>query len=172
VQKDLLRYLSGEVNTCRADVIIGRESAANGDYIIITPPEISEPLYQFWQSRNKRRGKGAKSKHTGGNPAYAKLYLTKLEAQINGGMSPEALGACMMLACYLEWDTNYLVIGKGERRRHMQRADISFVLHYRERKTQRLIAELKKAKILERTREGYKFIGLIQKGGGIGETPV
>jgi hypothetical protein len=168
MQKDLLRYLNGEVNCVRADVIIGREKASNGDYIIITPSEIDAPLYEFWHGHKKKGGKGSKPKHTGGKPSYAKLYLEQLGKHIDDGMSIETMGACMYLAWHLEWDTNLLVVGRGEHKRLMKRADMAKLLKLSLRATSRVISELKKCGILERSGKGYKFTGLFQKGRGVG----
>jgi len=171
MQRDLLKYLNGEVNCVRADVIIGREQSPNGDYIVITPPEVTTPLYQFWQGKGKKN-KSTNPKHTGGKPSYAKLYLGKLESCIEEKMSIEAMGACMYLACHLEWDTNLLVIGRGDRKRSMKREDISKLLKLSLRSTQRVINELKKFGRLDKDKDGYKFTSLFQKGRGAGETTI
>jgi hypothetical protein len=168
VDNQLLRFLNKEVNVVNTSVLIGRERAGEGkEYITITYKDQGQPLYSFWHKHKRNKGKDVKPKHTGGRSSYVKAYINKLLEHMKDKVDHESIGVCVHLFPYLEWDTGYLYVGKGKRKRKMTKEDMAKILRVSLSTHTRIMRKLKSTKLMTHDSVGYKFTGgFFVKGAG------
>jgi hypothetical protein len=99
-------------------------------------------------------------KHTGGKYAFVKVYINKL---LNcKGLEDRHIGAAMMLAKYVSWDTGLLV---DKRKKPIDFDGIKKILHCSNQTASDRILTLKNAGVLLHDKEGYKLsLNFIAKG--------
>jgi hypothetical protein len=91
-------------------------------------------------------------KHTGGKYAFVKVYITKLLAC--KGLEDRHIGAAIMLAKYVSWDTGLLV---DKRKNPIDFDGIKKILRCSNQTASDRISALKKAGVLLHDKEGYKL---------------
>jgi hypothetical protein len=163
VKEEMLKYLRGERNVVRDEFILSRERGDKSDFILVQHPEIQEPIYSFWVSRQRRAKRTAGPKHTGGRKPYVMVMIQELTALIASGVPADVVGYLICLAPYIEWGTGKLLVGR--KKRQMKAEDIAEVFKKSYRHTLRILDEMKKYGLLSCEEGGY-FISrsLIKKG--------
>lgn len=172
MDKQLLKFMNREVNVIKTMVTIGREPLnSNTDYLVVDDAEEGIRFIDGFRKRGnyvKKIPNGEepkKKRSTGGKPAYAKLYIKELEKYKNEDLSLELAGVCLRLISFIEWDTGYLVDGRGKRRRYMDKPKIADALSVSLSTARRFLLKLEKLRILTKDSTGYKMSGkLLAKG--------
>lgn len=159
---DLSKFLSGEVNVIKANVIITREKKAKSpqEYIHIMSGE--EEIYSFWRSSESAPTKG---KSTGGKKPYVMLMLQRLEElqEQNIPNFEEIIGVLVLLSKNIEWSTGRLINKRSKKQ--LKYEDLIKLVTFSSRKLDKLISVMKQYKLISNTSEGY-FISqsFIKKG--------
>lgn len=163
MKSDFLKYLSGEKNAVRDEFILSREKSNGNELVVVSHPEINEPVYSFWRAGGKEKNSNQNPKHTGGKKPYAMVMLNELVSVLGKGVPIELIGYLVALAPYAEWGTGRLMCGRKKRK--MQVADIEKVFRKSRRTTLNTLSTLKKHGLLSYTEEGYFISGfLVRKG--------
>lgn len=178
MDEQLAKYLVGQVNVTRADCLISREQIDNKhDYVYVEgyktgiqfyqgvqkrkafkikqngdTEEINEPLVQEEKSSKPKPKKG-----TGGRFAYTKVYISRLEEIPREQLSFELIGVCLCLTSYIEWETGFLIIGRGKRRRYMTKVDLAKKLKVSLSSVKRFTKKLEDLGILETNEKGFRL---------------
>ena len=174
------KYFQRDVNATIMPAIFGRERMGSGkEHITISDPETNSILYNFFNKYHPPKPvkktddafsagdlkPKPKPKHSGNKLVYAKLYISEIKKYPKDKLSYEYAGMCMHLASFIEWDTGYLVIGYGKRKRYMERLDIAKALQVSESTIRRFVPKLEELKLIHFDTTGYKMIGkLFAKG--------
>lgn len=155
MNEQFLMFLNREVNVVNANVLIGREQANTGtEFITITSCDNEEPIYSFWNKHTRKPS--TNPKHTGGKPAYIKLYIKKV---LKNNIDYDLIGVCFKLSAYMRWDAEYLEIGKGRRRRYIASDDIAKILNVSRATTFRLLKRMRASGLIDHDSTGYKLTG-------------
>lgn len=139
---------------------LGRESANNMDYMIITCGQ--EILYAWWHNPNKKVT-NKPPKHTGGKPPYIKIMLKAV--QEHKGLSLNASGFFIKIANNIQWTDNLVIDMRSKKALSVE--GITTILGIKKTLTYDTIKELREADLLIKDKDGYRISTcLIQKGGG------
>lgn len=178
MDNQLAKYLVGEVNVTRADCLISREQIDNKhDYVYVEGYETGIQFYQGVQKRKpfrikpnseteeanesliqeKKNSKPKPKKSTGGKFAYTKVYVSELEAIPREKLSFELIGVCLCLTSYIEWETGFLIVGRGKRRRYMTKTDLAKKLKVSISTVKRFVKKLEDIRILEDDKKGFRL---------------
>ena len=148
--KQVVKYKFGEANVFRADCSISREPLPNGmDYVYVDDyknglryfegpqrrkrfklkpnneiEEIEEPLIEQKVSSENGAPKKKPKNNNGGKHNYVKVYPSKLKS-LRKKLNPEIAGLCLLLTPLLEWETGFLIIGRGKRKRPAKKEDLA-----------------------------------------------
>lgn len=162
MNKDLVDFLAHRRNTVKTELVLSREQAGvRAEYIIISEPEELLPLYNFWSAEKKSGKARRQSGRTGGKPAYVKIFPAVAG---KSGLDLYDLGACVKLSLYLDWDTGYLVCGRGKRKRRMEYVELIKVLGLPADVAGAVVNKLKNAGVLVRDPEGWRLVRVAAKG--------
>lgn len=160
---DLSKFLSGEVNVIKANLIITREKKAKSpqEYIHIMADDDSE-IYSFWRRSDNLPSKG---KGTGGKKPYVMLMLQRLEElqEQNIPNFEEIIGVLVLLSKNIEWSTGRLINKRSKQQ--LKYEDLIKLVTFSSRKLDKLISVMKQYKLISNTSDGY-FISqsFIKKG--------
>lgn len=160
---EILKFLNGETNAVKADVIISRERAPTGMQYITISGE-NGTLYSFWHNPQKK-ARDKPPKHTGGKKPYIILMVDEIEKLRSEGV-PNIEGMIGFIVClgkHIEWNTGKLI--QSRNKKPLQYKDLQAMFNYGNRKLNRVLTELKEHDLLFNTKEGY-FIStrFIKKG--------
>lgn len=142
--------------------------------IKINQLKTESPTYGFWNNPQARPpslnddGEVKKPKHTGGKLSYAKIFISEIKKYPKDKLSYEYVGMCVHLAPSIEWDTGILTMGRGKKKRIMNRADIAKELSVSESTVKRFSSKLVELGLMKHDKLGYKMTGnLFAKGRSI-----
>jgi len=166
MEKDLLRFMNGEVNVARVNCLIKKEIMPNGiTHLWVANCEGEEILLcEEYRKTGDRRNKGS-PKHTGGKKPYVILMTDEVESLKSQGIknTNELIGFLASLSKYIEWNTGKLVQKRSKKT--LQYKDLKEIFPYGNKKLNRILNDLKTHDLLYNTTEGY-FISsrIIKKG--------
>lgn len=151
-------------NACIAEVMVSREHHPDrGEcfYASVVQPERLTTLGTFWQGF-RRRIRNAMPKHTGGRPAFAKLFLTSVQ-NLSVRLNESELGFLLKLATLANWRDGELVSGE---KKSLTMADMAARLKCPLRTMQRYVKKLREENVLQTDAEGRYFISpaVLRKG--------
>lgn len=89
-----------------------------------------------------------RKKGTGGKISYVKVYGSRIK-EIRGKIGFELIGICMCLAPNIEWETGFLIVGRGKRKKYMTKEDIASELGVSLSTAKRIIKKLTELGVLE-----------------------
>ena len=167
------KYFQRDVNAALMSAMFGREKMSSGrEHITITDPDTDTILYKFFNKFHPPKTSKVvddnldvkpetkpKPKSSGNKLTYAKLYISEIKKYPKEKLSYEYAGMCMHLAPLIEWDSGYLAVGTGKRRKFMERKDIAKELKVSDSTTRRFISKLEELKLIHFDGEKYKMIG-------------
>jgi len=84
--------------------------------------QVDEPLVEE-KKEAKPKPKPKTSKSTGGKLSYTKVYGSRLK-KMRDKLGFELLGVCLCLTEFIEWETGFLIVGRGKRRRPITKEDL------------------------------------------------
>jgi len=176
LNNQLAKYLIGDANITRADCLISREQINDKlDYVYVEGYDSGIQFYQGVQKRKPFRRKSdgqieevdeplveekkskPKNRGTGGKLSYAKVYISRLVELRKKGLNPELIGICLCLTSCIEWETGFLTVGRGKRRRYMSKEDMAKELKVSISTTKRFIKKLSELGILEIKDKRFKL---------------
>jgi hypothetical protein len=160
MDKELLKFLNGEINTLNG-VTIGREKNANG-YCYMTISYDNTVINSFWYDPQKPKKSDKPPKHTGGKPAYLKVYYNELKKK---ELSLESLGLLTRLGLNIQWNTGKLINARTKNALTMDElCKIAGKTHKTITKT---LKELQEKGVLTKDKKEYLLSpDFIAKGGG------
>lgn len=169
--KDVLDYEIGGKRGFRADCFISSEPLNSSvDYVYVDDfkngkryfqgpqkrkyfgqipnykPEESEPLVE---EKKKETEQKKRKVGTGGKIAYAKVYTSRIKAIPRKKLSFEMIGVCLCLTSLIEWETGFLIVGRGKRQRYATKEDLVKELEISLSTVKRYIKKLCEAGVLE-----------------------
>ena len=163
IMNELSKFLSGEVNVIKANLIITREKKAKSQQEYIHIMSGDEEIYSFWRSSDS---KPSNPKGVGGKKPYVMLMLQKTEElkKQNIPSLEEIIGVLVLLSNNIEWSTGRLINKRSKK--SLKYEDLTKLVSFSSRKLDKLISIMKQNNLLNNTSEGY-FISreLIKKGG-------
>lgn len=172
MDKQLLKFLNKEVNYIDTMCSVGREPLDQGrEFMTIKFKEIQTdaPMYQFWHSSRKKAKpsnaeetleKPKQERKTNGKKSYyAKVYISEIKKYPKKKLSYEYAGMCLHLTASIEWESGFLIIGRGKKRRNMNKQDIIRILEISDSTFRRFMSKLKELKLMEYDEKGYRMIG-------------
>ena len=166
MEKDLLRFLNGEINVVEVRTIFVRENLPNGVQHTVARPvdDWDLVLLEAWKNPNQP-AQNDKPKHAGGKKPYIMLMVDEVEKLRSQGVGnvEELIGHLVCLGKYIEWSTGKLI--RKRRKKPLQYKDLHDIFPCGNRKLNRILTELKEHDLLFGTKEGY-FIStrFIKKG--------
>lgn len=154
MDESLRKYLSGEINAVRAEVVISRERVPNGvQFISVSTAD--GLLFSFWHNPKRPAQKEQPPKHTGGKQPYIMCMVgevEKLRAQGVVGIE-ELVGVLVCLGHYIEWSTGRLIHKRSKE--PLKYKDLRTLFTFSNRKLNRILGELKEHDLLFGTSGGY-----------------
>jgi hypothetical protein len=166
MEKDLFKYLNGEVNAVKIEVVLVRERLPNGieHLTVSTANEGRLLLCEQWKNP-KKKPRSDTPKHTGGKKPYIMLMVDEVEKLRKDGVKnvEELVGYLVCLGKFVEWNTGKLIQKRSKK--PIRYKDLQGIFPCGNRKLNRILGELKEHDLLFGTEEGY-FIStrLIKKG--------
>lgn len=184
ISKQVVKYASREVNAVRADCVISREELPNGvDYVYVSDYQSGLEFYQGPQKKKQyhqigngfeeiefeevreeqarqiiERQKEKKNPKSSGKSVYVKVFTKKLIENLkNKEFTYDLLGICLYLTSFMEWNTGYLIKGRGKNRKYMAQQDLANVLKMSLRSVSSVVNRLDKVGVLSKGEKGYKF---------------
>jgi hypothetical protein len=94
---------------------------------------------------------------TGGKFTYTKIYTKEFLKIPREQLSFELIGICLHLTTHIEWETGWLVCGRGKNRRFMNQRDIAKSLKISLGATNAIITKLRELKIVVYDDVKYKL---------------
>ena len=189
LKKETLEYLRGERNATRDEFILSRENAGSAEYIYVSLPSISEPIYQLWTKKARRRrvkeqgtahlvsvevdGSSKGMKHTGGKRPYV-MVMQDRDFMLEG-VGLDACGLVFKLICCgcIDWHTGRIMDKRSKE--SLTRWMMADKFGIGPKKIKTVLAGLTRRKVLkyDRSQRAY-FINrsLVRKGGSRGENKV
>ena len=166
MEKELIKFLNGEVNAVRLDVTIVREVITDDiDRLVVRSVDDEHKDYVISESFIKKKRKSNNPKHAGGKHPYIMLMVNEVEKLREQGIKnvEELIGYLVCLGKYIEWNTGRLV--KKRSKKPLQYKDLQKTFPCGNKKLNRILGELKDNDLLFGTQEGY-FISprLIKRG--------
>lgn len=166
MEKELLKFMNGEVNVARIDCLIRKEIMPNGViHLWVTNTEGEEILLcEEYRKADDRRNKGS-PKHSGGKKPYIMLMTEEIEVLKSQGIknTDELVGFLASLSKYIEWNTGNLIQKRSKK--PLQYKDLKEIFPYGNKKLNRILNDLKEHDLLFNTAEGYFISGRIIKKG-------
>lgn len=116
IKKETAEYIAGQRNATRDEFILSREKAGRAEYVNVSLPDSSEPIYTLWtkppghKKAAKAPGEIVKTpKHTGGKRPY--IILMQDQQDILNKLSMEASGLLLKLlgGGFIAWDTGQII---------------------------------------------------------------
>lgn len=168
MDKELLRFINGEINVLQLNMTLVREPTLPNGFTHIEARPSSEQgrdmlLLNSWDASN--RPKSDTPKHTGGKKPYIILMVDEVEKLRAQGVVnvEELIGYLVCLGRYVEWNTGRLI--HRREKTSLQYKDLQSMFPCGNRKLNRILAEMKEYDLLFKTTEGY-FISyrFIKKG--------
>lgn len=169
MDKDLLKFLNGEINVVETKTVISRDKLPNGtECIYIRPSGMEEELYHFFKSKkddSSMKNDNKKPKHTGGKKPYVMFMVESVESLEKKGVKniDEILGSAIRLSGNIEWSTGRLINKRSKQ--PLKYEDLKKIFKCGNSKLTRKIKYMKDCGLLSHTSEGY-FISpdFIKKG--------
>lgn len=176
-----LKYVTGTANVIRADCLISRERLnSKMDYVYVDDYNNGLRYYSGPQRRKpfklkptgeieedteslveeikvKEKPKPKDKNNNGGKFTYTKVFVSKMKAIPREKLTLELMGVCLCLASCIEWETGFLIVGRGKNRRRMTKEDIAKELEKSVSTVRRFIAKLSEMNILEESKDGYRM---------------
>lgn len=179
----IVKYEFGEVNVFRADCLISREPLNNtSDYVYVDDyknglryfegpqkrkrfklkpnnqvEEVNEPLIEEKVSVAKELPKEKPKNNNGGKYNYVKVYPSRLRELLGKELSIELTGYCLLLTPFMEWETGFLFVGRGKRKRPATKEDFAKELDVSISTIKRVVKKLSALKILSLEDGKYKL---------------
>lgn len=99
----------GRKNVEQRNVVIGKERTGNGNFVVITDPDTSEVITQYWEGQMKSSpGKKPPKKHK--QPPYAKIWMPNLlKVVLKKELSTPEKALLFDLIAFLDWQSTMLV---------------------------------------------------------------
>lgn len=190
VKKETLEYLRGERNATRDEFILSRERTGSAEYVYVSLPCNTEPIYKLWTKKPKRvcrqlgviqtvsaapngDGNARRAKHTGGKRPYAMVMQDM--ADVIRDISIDSCGLLMKIVCCgcIEWHTGRVIDKRSKKPMTMRMMASEFGIGIVKAKS--MLAELTHKKVFryDRSQRAY-FVerSLVKKGGASGEAKV
>jgi len=166
MDKQLLRFINGEVNYVETMCGLGREQVDHErSFMTVKPTELctNEPLYGFWNS-NKAKTKKLQAKKPSKKTYYTKVFIKEIKKYSRNKLSYEYMGMYLHLTAFMERDSGYLICSRGKKKRNMNRSDLAKILSISDSTVRRFIAKLEELNLIEHD-NGFKISGsLFAKG--------
>lgn len=163
MEKELFRFISGEVNAVKLSVILVKEILPNGIEHITVKAASEEDYLICQQWINAKKVASEKlPKHTGGKKPYIILMVDEVEKLRADGVRnvEELIGYLACLGRFIEWNTGKLI--RKRSKKPIQYKDLQEIFPCGNRKLNRILNDLKEHDLLFYTDEGYfispKFI--------------
>lgn len=173
-----VKYFTRQVNAGEGECIYGREQIGNDrEFVSVRDKETGLPILEGVQKirrykakisgaieelkeiadvevvKEKKRGRPKKkpieNPHgTGSKRAYTKIFTNELLKIPRKKLSFELIGICLCLTKNVEWETGFLVCGRGKNKRFMTQRDIAKALKVSLGTVNGIIGKLKELNIL------------------------
>lgn len=166
MKKETQEYLMGERNAIRDEFILSRERKGRNEYISLSLPDRSEPVYKLWTKKNinKKPVKAVgeiietkQPKHTGGKRPY--VMLMQDQQDILNKLSMDAAGLLLKImgGGFIEWDTGRIIDRRSKKPLTISMVRARYKLNTT--KTKALIKELTENKVIkyDRKQRSYFF---------------
>jgi hypothetical protein len=166
MDKGLLDYLNGDKNAVRVQVDISRGTTEDGrEHIIITLPEVTEPLYEFWQIPKVKKAKDPNNPRSmGGKKPYVMLMIENLDKVVEQGMPLEYCGYLVGLSKNINWNTG--LVKKKRSKNAFKFEQLTETWKVNERRGREIIKTLKQYNLLSQDDDGYKVSADFMRKGG------
>ncbi len=176
MKKETVEYLLGERNAVKDEFIISREKAGESELVVVSHPDVEDPIYRLWSRAKKHRHYKLKNhdadvepqgrpKTTGGKKPYIMLMQGQ---EIIPALSFLAAGLLLKIfnGGHVEWHTGRVVYGR--KKESMTQGVMAKCFDTGKAKIKVIIAELVEKKVMryDRKKRAYFVSRTIAKKGG------
>jgi hypothetical protein len=183
MKKETAEYLMGQRNAVKDEFIISRETTGTAEHIVVSHPDVQDPIYNLWSGANKSRCYKLKTQDNEDEP--------KIKRRTTGGKKPyimlmqgqETIPALSLLASglllkifnggHIEWHTGRVIYGRGKV--SMTQGAMAKCFGAGKAKIKAIVSELVKKKAMRydrKTRAYFVDRAIARKGGGVREDQV